>query len=254
VKRWISPPDRIAWTARTVDGAIQADRAPGPVRKAYFGIRPCDVAARHILGRLWPSHPDDVLIVAECTSPASTCFCASMGTGPAAGEGADMILTELGDGRVLVRAGSDRGGVLLAKVHGAEAEKADMQLAADRVELAAESMVRSIDPAAARMALAASPGSPVWAEVGARCLACGNCTMVCPTCFCVTISDSSDLAGEVTRRIRWDSCFTPGFSEIHGGPHRSSVSSRYRSSGRPGASDAGAASRGAPWGSTSRQR
>jgi sulfhydrogenase subunit beta (sulfur reductase) len=227
-KRWTNPPERVAWTAREVDGDIEVDHAEPPVRRAYFAIRPCDVAARDIFGRFWPNHPDDLLIVAECTSPADTCFCASMGTGPGANESADMILTELGDGRVLVRAGSDRGGVLLAKVHGEEASTADVELARSRVEDAAQSMSRSIDPRAARVALAESRQSAVWDDVAQRCLACSNCTMVCPTCFCVTISDTSDLTGEVSRRIRWDSCFTPGFSEVHGGPHRASISSRYR--------------------------
>lgn len=227
-KRWMSPPDRIAWSARSIDGEIELEQAPGPVRKAYFGIRPCDVAAREIFGKFWPGHPDDLTIVAECTTPAATCFCTSMGTGPGAGDGSDVVLTELGDGRVLVRAGSDRGAVLLAKIHGAEAARDDIALADERVAAAAESMPPRLDPEMARRALAVAPESPVWADVADRCLACSNCTMVCPTCFCVTISDAGDLAGEVTRRIRWDSCFTPGFSEIHGGPHRESVSSRYR--------------------------
>lgn len=227
-KRWTSPPDRIAWTAREVDGEIETVSADPPARRAYFAIRPCDVAARAIFGKFWPNHPDDLLIVAECTTPAETCFCASMGTGPGADESADIILTELGDGRVLVRSGSDRGGVLLAKVHGKEASSADVDLAHARVRDAAGSMTRVVDPQAARIALAAGRESTVWSDVAERCLACSNCTMVCPTCFCVTISDTSTLAGDAIRRIRWDSCFTPGFSEVHGGPHRVSISSRYR--------------------------
>lgn len=129
---------------------------------------------------------------------------------------------------MLVRAESDRGGVLLAKVHGEEADRDDIALAAERVSAAADAMPIRLDPQAARQALAAAPESEVWASVAERCLACSNCTMVCPTCFCVTISDASDLAGEVQRRVRWDSCFTPGFSEIHGGPHRESIAARYR--------------------------
>jgi formate hydrogenlyase subunit 6/NADH:ubiquinone oxidoreductase subunit I len=227
-KRWMSPPDRVAWTARDVDSRIEMDVASPPERRAYFGIRPCDVAARSILDRFWPSHPDDVLIVAECTDPADTCFCSSMGTGPGAGDLGDIVLTELGDGRVLVRSTSDRGAVLLAKVHGDEASGEDIALALERVAAAETAMTRAVDPGAARIALERGRESKVWDDVARRCLACANCTMVCPTCFCVTISDTSDLAGEVSRRIRWDSCFTPGFSEVHGGPHRVSVSSRYR--------------------------
>jgi ferredoxin len=227
-KRWMSPPDRIAWTARKTDDGVELEHPSAPTRRAYFGIRPCDVAARKILGRFWPSHPDDVLIVTECTTPTDTCFCSSMGTGPAAGADSDIVLTELGDGRLLVRSGTDRGAVLLAKVHGNAAVAADVTLAHQRVENAAATMTRRVDPETARQALAASAESPIWDDIAQRCLACSNCTMVCPTCFCVTISDTSDLGGDVQRRVRWDSCFTPGFSEVHGGPHRSSTSSRYR--------------------------
>ena len=70
---------------------------------------------------------------------------------------------------------------------------------------------------------------PRWDEVAERCLTCGNCTMVCPTCFCTTVEDVTDLTGEhVERHQRWDSCFTVDYSHIHGGAVRSSAKSRYR--------------------------
>ncbi len=70
---------------------------------------------------------------------------------------------------------------------------------------------------------------PRWDDVAARCLSCANCTMVCPTCFCTSVEDSSDLTGtETSRSRRWDSCFTMDFSYIHGGSVRSSTKSRYR--------------------------
>ncbi|MBF0393567.1 MAG: 4Fe-4S dicluster domain-containing protein, partial [Alphaproteobacteria bacterium] len=70
---------------------------------------------------------------------------------------------------------------------------------------------------------------PRWDEVAKRCLTCGNCTMVCPTCFCTTVDDVTDLGGTRTERVRsWDSCFTLDFSYIHGGSVRNEGSSRYR--------------------------
>jgi len=227
-KRWSSPPTRIAWTAREGDDGVDVTPAPKFAPIAYLGIRPCDVAAKGILGKVWPGHPDDLMIVAECTVAGETCFCASMGTGPAAGAGSDIVLTELGDGRVLVKSLSDRGAVLLAKVDGAAATADEVAAAQHRVDEAAAGMGRSLDPVAARTALAAMPHSAVWDAVATKCLACSNCTMVCPTCFCTSITDTGDLTGEVQRTMRWDSCFTPGFSEIHGGAHRESVAARYR--------------------------
>ena len=224
-KRWRNPPERVAWTATTPDDLAVPDPPP---HRAYLGIRPCDAAAMTTLSKMWPGHPDDLIIVAECTSASGTCFCTSMGSGPFADERADIALTELGDGRILVRPLSERGGILAAKVEGSDATKADRQLADERVEACATTIERSLDADAARTALAQAVDEPVWESVAERCMACSNCTMVCPTCFCVTVSDSSDLSGVVERTLRWDSCFNPGFSEIHGGPHRVTVASRYR--------------------------
>jgi ferredoxin len=227
-KRWMNPPRGVAWTARATEEGIELDAAEHPGAIAYLGLRPCDVAAKAMLGTVWAGHPDDLIIAAECTTAGETCFCTSMGTGPAAGKGTDIALTELGDGRLVARSKSDRGAVLLAKIDGVAATADEIELAQQRVASAAESMGRSLDATAVRDALAAMPHSAVWDSVAQRCMACTNCTMVCPTCFCTSITDTADLAGEVSRTTRWDSCFTPGFTEIHGGPHRDSVSARYR--------------------------
>ena len=70
---------------------------------------------------------------------------------------------------------------------------------------------------------------PRWSEVAERCLTCGNCTLVCPTCFCHSVDDATDLAGgEAERTRRWDSCFTLEHSYIHGGSVRVTGRSRYR--------------------------
>jgi formate hydrogenlyase subunit 6/NADH:ubiquinone oxidoreductase subunit I len=90
-------------------------------------------------------------------------------------------------------------------------------------------MRRSIQIDGLAKHLAAHPDHPRWAHVAHRCLACGNCTLACPTCFCHAIDDRVDLAGaSAERRRRWDSCFSLEFSYIHGGSIRPSVRSRYR--------------------------
>ena len=71
--------------------------------------------------------------------------------------------------------------------------------------------------------------SPHWADVARRCLTCGNCTMVCPTCFCSTTQEVTDLSGQHAERWRvWDSCFALDFTYMHGGSVRVSGESRYR--------------------------
>jgi formate hydrogenlyase subunit 6/NADH:ubiquinone oxidoreductase subunit I len=90
-------------------------------------------------------------------------------------------------------------------------------------------MGRSLDTVGLKDLLYSSADSPVWDDVAQRCLACGNCTAVCPTCFCTTVEDVSDLTGDHVQRDRvWDSCFNADFSYLHGGSVRESTRSRYR--------------------------
>jgi ferredoxin len=101
--------------------------------------------------------------------------------------------------------------------------------AAAVVERAAASLGRAMQSDDVRDLLMRNLEHRRWDQVADRCLSCGNCTMVCPTCFCTTVEETSGLTGaESARSRRWDSCFTMDFSYIHGGSVRSSTRSRYR--------------------------
>jgi Fe-S-cluster-containing hydrogenase component 2 len=90
-------------------------------------------------------------------------------------------------------------------------------------------MGRSMDTTDIKELLYRNYDHPRWRNVASRCLTCANCTMVCPTCFCTTVEDVTDLTGNQAERWRkWDSCFTVDFSYIHGGSVRASPESRYR--------------------------
>ena len=90
-------------------------------------------------------------------------------------------------------------------------------------------MGRTLDTADIKQLLYRNREHPRWDDVAGRCLACTNCTLVCPTCFCTTVEDVTNLSGEqAERQRRWDSCFTMDFSYIHGGYIRPSVKARYR--------------------------
>jgi ferredoxin len=107
----------------------------------------------------------------------------------------------------------------------------ELVLAAARAvtEEAARRMGRTLDTEGLKERLYRRYEDPYWDEVARRCLGCGNCTMVCPTCFCATVEDVSDLAGTATERRRvWDSCFSQEFSYVHGGSVRTSGGARYR--------------------------
>jgi sulfhydrogenase subunit beta (sulfur reductase) len=245
-KRYQLPPERRLWRARRDEHGglrdIEQDGAEQP-RYAFVGVRSCELHAMGILDRvlLGGSHPDPaeqsvregVFIVAvQCTQAAKTCFCTSMGTGPTAQSGFDIALTEvLEDGRhyFLADAGSDSGSQLLAELPGAQPRAAEQDAARAARARAVEQMGRELDVSDIRDLLYRSYESPRWDEVAERCLSCGNCTMVCPTCFCTSVEDTTDLAGTSVERVqRWDSCFTVDYSHIHGGAVRGSTRSRYR--------------------------
>jgi ferredoxin len=155
-----------------------------------------------------------------------------MKTGPRADSGFDLALTELLDGddhRFLVEAGSDTGASVLAELPHRVATPDDTQAAQAVVERTANNMGRTLDTNGVKELLQRNLTHPQWDDVAARCLSCANCTMVCPTCFCTTVEDHSDLSGQTAERVRvWDSCFALDFSYVHGGRVRTEGSSRYR--------------------------
>jgi len=244
-KRFLHPPAETLWTAsRDEDGAIAISLPVDESRKfAFLGVRGCDLHAIAIQDRVLRDGPypdatyasrrrDAFIIVVNCLDPGGTCFCVSMGTGPGVESGFDLALTELvdGDGHLfLLEAGSAAGADLVKELPSKPASPAQRDLAARRIGEAADRMGRSLEKEGVKDLLQANLRHPRWDQVAERCLTCGNCTMVCPTCFCTTIEDHGDLANGNAERVRkWDSCFTLDFSLIHDGSVRHSAMSRYR--------------------------
>ncbi len=182
--------------------------------------------------RDYAARREDVFLVAvNCFEPGGTCFCTSMGTGPKVESGSDLTLTELLDleHRFLVEAGSDRGAELLAELSGRPAVATDLAAAEQSVATAADKMGRTMETFDLRDLLDRNLEHPRWDDVAQRCLTCGNCTLVCPTCFCSAVEDETDLSGGEAERWRvWDTCFSVDYSHIHGGSIRPSGRSRYR--------------------------
>jgi ferredoxin len=155
-----------------------------------------------------------------------------MDTGPQAGPGYDLALTELtGNGQhsFLIDVGSDAGAEILERIPSVPAGPAAEAEARAAVASAREHMGRAMRADDLRELMAASSEAARWDDVATRCLTCGNCTMACPTCFCTTVEDVTDLAGDRAERWEsWDSCFDLDFSYLHGGPVRATPKSRYR--------------------------
>jgi ferredoxin len=237
-KRFLHPPRELLWSASR-DGFTAANGDHSSDKLAFLGVRPCDLRAIQIQDQVLgaPRHPgsgyarrrDSVFIIAvNCTEPGETCFCTSMGAGPGAGPGYDMLLTELDD-QFVVEAGSLAGQQAVADLALEPAEAGLAERGRAAIEAAAGQMGRTMQADGLRELLAASHDAARWDDVAARCLTCGNCTMACPTCFCTTVQDSTDFSGEHAERWQsWASCFDLDFSVLHSGPVRSSGHSRYR--------------------------
>ena len=241
-KRNLFPPSSLLWKLER-DRSQAAAPEEEPQRFAFIGVRSCELHAIAVQDRVfmggayvdpvYASRREGVFVVAvQCGQAGGTCFCVSMETGPRATEGYDLALTEIvGDGRheFLVEVGTERGAEVMAEVASRAAGAADVETADAIIERTAASMGRRMDTTGIKELLYANFEHPRWDEVAGRCLACTNCTMVCPTCFCFSVEDVTDLSGEVAERHRtWDSCFTMDHSYLHGGSVRSSGSARYR--------------------------
>jgi formate hydrogenlyase subunit 6/NADH:ubiquinone oxidoreductase subunit I len=287
-KRYLFPPSLRLWQAQRVEtGFVVRDEQPVPPRRAFLGVRSCELQAIAVQDRVFINRAGTFtdphyakvrerlfLIAVECEHPGGTCFCASMGAGPEVqperipllaskhddaasqtGSGdpgrvpgrvpltmatppagsvapappvCDLVLTEL-ENDFVIRATSAGGHRVLERLQLAAASPAQLDEARRRVAAAARAMGRSVDVTDVRGLLRRNQENPRWDEVAGRCLACTNCTLVCPTCFCSCTEDVTDLSLETAERVRrWDSCFNPEFARVHGGNFRPSIRGRYR--------------------------
>ena len=239
-KRFLHPPLLRLWRAESgADGVRIATDPPPAQPMALVGVHACELRAIAVQDAVflhgaivdphYAARRQGLFVVAvNCGQAGGTCFCTSMQAGPKASAGYDLALTELAGG-FLVETGTTRGAMLLDRLPHRPATAAEREGAAAIVARTATAMRRHIpDPAALPELLLGNLDHPRWDEVAARCLSCGNCTQVCPTCFCTDVTDTTDLTGATDRTRRWDSCFAVGFSYIHGGAVRPSPRSRYR--------------------------
>ena len=249
-KKFLHPPVLRLWHATRTEEGVQVEEAdPHSNKMAFLGVRACELSAIRVQDRVFLEGPyvdpqydarrEHVFIVAlNCGKSGGTCFCGSMGTGPEVKAGYDLSMTEVLDDTgdtgntahyFVMQAGSEEGADVLAEIPHRAASDAEVARAVAVVERTAQEMGRSMETKGLKELLYASYEHPRWEEVAQRCLACTNCTMVCPTCFCTTVEDTTDLAGTESERVRkWDSCFTADFSYIHGGSVRPTRKSRYR--------------------------
>lgn len=242
-KQFLYPSRTCLWKARRAGAEVKIEQDETAEQKmALFGVRSCDLHAIGIQDKVFAEgnyrdpgyvrRRSNLFVVAvNCSKANAICFCTSMSTGPRATEGFDLALTELcdQDGHAfLVEAGSTSGNEILAQLSARPATESDSSAADAVIAETIDQMKRRVETRDIKPLLQKNSEHRQWLDVGSRCLNCANCTLVCPTCFCMTVEDRTDLSGNAERLRVWDSCFTLDYSYIHGGHIRTSPQSRYR--------------------------
>lgn len=244
LKKFLFPAVVRLWEARREGGSWRIAASPEKTPPyAFIGVRACDLAGLQVHDRVFlqGQYVDPIyrerrrgtfIVAAHCTASRGTCFCASLGTGPRAAGGFDLALTEVledGQHHFLVEAGTKQGAEVLAALPRRPASESEEAVAKRLVAEAARGQTRVLETAGLQDFLYNNFENPHWDQVAERCLSCGNCAMVCPTCFCHSYQDTLDVTGEKAERWRrLDVCFSVDHSYIHGGAIRPSVRSRYR--------------------------
>lgn len=213
--------------------------APVTKKLAFLGMRACELAALDVQDRVFLGGPyvdtfyctqrEHLMLVAvNCTQAANTCFCTSMNSGPRCSTGYDLGLTELAEG-FLIEIGTSAGQSILTQIPTTIASREEIHSGESTRHQAVEQISKRMDTNGIRDLLLNNLEHPRWKEVASRCLSCANCTMVCPTCFCSTVSEVPDLTEDHVERVRhWDSCFNIDFSYTNGGTVRQNTHDRYR--------------------------
>jgi sulfhydrogenase subunit beta (sulfur reductase) len=213
--------------------------APAPEgKRLVFGVRPCDARALALVDRVYRDRgfrdphylarrDDTIFVVLACHQPAPTCFCTSVGGGPGDAYGADVMAYEAG-GDLVLEPASSKGEEFLKAAKAEEASDAELKKAKAIYAKVAAAMAPLWDLDAARPKLYENFGADAWEEVASRCVSCGACTFVCPSCHCFDVADEGKHGRGVRLRF-WDACTQSPFT-LHASGHnpRERKAQRYR--------------------------
>ena len=203
-----------------IEPSAEADR-----EQVIFGIRPCDARSLRLMDMVFNGQYKDsyylnkrektTLIGLACFNPDDTCFCPTFGIDPASGEDVDILFSDIGD-RYLVEASTEKGAALLNRFAKFFAELRGDEEQLREARKAGLAGMKKLDVSAIADKIAPLYEGDYWESIGMKCLGCGICTYLCPTCHCFDIADINlDEGGE---RFRcWDSCMFPEFTLMASG-------------------------------------
>ena len=189
---------------------------------AIFGIRPCDAKSFFILDPVFKDDFEDpyyltkrkntVLVGLSCNQPSSNCFCTSFDDSPASSKYVDVLLTDIGD-KYFVEVHSDKGKQLVKtnSILFKPATDSDGKKKKDVEKKAKDIITRSQKINGITEKLDKIFENPFWKEVADKCLRCGICTYLCPTCHCFDIQDEATMSDGARVRV-WDTCMIPEYT------------------------------------------
>lgn len=224
-KRWFLPSEERLMQFDLRDESVSTEGVLAPPR-VLFGVHSCDVHSLQLLDKVFLSDVIDpfyaarreaTVVVGISCIPDSECFCNAFDA-EEVHRGFDIFLTDIGDS-YYVSLGTARGAEVLDRHIETHQVTAADTAAFQRVSREfAESFVRDVDATQLPVLMDAKYNDPLWEEFGEKCLSCGACSMVCPTCYCFDVIDRIAPDGQHGERVRvWDSCQFKDFASVaHG--------------------------------------
>lgn len=243
VKEHLFKQKEILFTWENDNGKIKAESPEKAklCRRIYFGVRPCDIHGIKYMDKFFLEGYTDrfyrknreaaIFIAVNCVSPGESCFCSSMGTGPLASSGYDLLLTPV-DGVYLVEVGTDKGAKLLssAKNYLAESDNSFLEAKEAVNSAALNKFTTKINAENISALLEANFDNPVWQKLSKECILCTGCTTLCPTCTCFNVVEENKGKNSGCRVRYWDSCQSDSFTRNakEHNPRSSAARVRYR--------------------------